>query len=88
MCRDIDDNSNDAALAARGNNRSAFPLQAMRRAANPCRVWARSINWKACQSTRGCGGTGRRASLRSLWEQSRGGSSPLNRTRLDRLLAS
>src|SRR5262245_21927029 len=28
---------------------------------------------------RGCGGTGRRAALRTLWEQSRGGSSPLIR---------
>ena len=30
----------------------------------------------------GSGGIGRRASLRSLWEQSRGGSSPLFRTML------
>src|SRR5262249_3082306 len=28
---------------------------------------------------RGCGGPGRRAALRTLWEQSRGGSSPLIR---------
>lgn len=32
------------------------------------------------ESKCGYGGTGRRVTLRSLWEQSRGGSSPLNRT--------
>jgi hypothetical protein len=34
----------------------------------------------------GCGGIGRRAGFRSLWERSRGGSSPLARTRVFSLI--
>jgi hypothetical protein len=32
----------------------------------------------------GCGGIGRRAGLRSLWDQTRGGSTPLIRSRLSK----
>jgi hypothetical protein len=36
----------------------------------------------------GCGGTGRRAGLRSLWDQTRGGSTPLIRSQFSALFPS